>query len=173
MFTIKRKLYALLADGSGKSIKDFHQSWKDAGGLQGTGKSFKEYYRGSAPTTQQVGRSVISQAGTGSALANENKRVLDIQNQAAERRKNALAIDEKRGFRAGCKKGYNAGYKQGAATGYNAGQNSVGIMGGIKNTWNKAGTMGKIGMGAAGLAAAGTMAYGISNMLSGNKKKED
>lgn len=54
--------------------------------------------------------------------------------------------------------------------GYNKGQQSVGIMGGIKNTWNKAGTMGKIGMGAAGLAAAGTMAYGLGSMI--GKKKE-
>ena len=54
--------------------------------------------------------------------------------------------------------------------GVEKGSKSVGIGGGIKNTWNKAGTMGKVGMGAA--AVGGTYLLGKGLGLWGNSKKE-
>lgn len=51
---------------------------------------------------------------------------------------------------------------------YQMGQNSVGVMGGMRNTWSRMGTMGKVGTVAAGAAVAGLAMKG----LFGGKKKE-
>lgn len=52
-----------------------------------------------------------------------------------------------------------------AKAGFQRGANSVGIMGGIKNTFSKAGTAGKVGMIGAGLVGAGLLAKGIKNSI--------
>ena len=58
-------------------------------------------------------------------------------------------------------KGFNAGF--------NKGQNSVGVLQGMKNSWGRMGTLGKAGVIGAGVAATGLMAKGL---LSGSKKKD-
>ena len=63
-------------------------------------------------------------------------------------------------------KGYQAGMK----AGINQGAKSVGVIGGLKNTWRNTGTMGKAGMGAA--AVGGTYILGKGLGLWGNKKEE-
>lgn len=55
-------------------------------------------------------------------------------------------------------------------TGYNKGVNSTGITGGVRNTWNKAGTLGKAGMVAGSLAVTGLAVKGISSMFGNNNK---
>ena len=56
-----------------------------------------------------------------------------------------------------------------AKKGRAAGRNQVGIGGGIKNTWNKAGTMGKAGMVTAAAGATYLMGKGLG--LWGKKKE--
>lgn len=53
-------------------------------------------------------------------------------------------------------------------SGKRVGQSSVGVLGGLKNTWNRAGIGGKAGMGAA--AVGGTYLLGKGLGLWGNKK---
>lgn len=60
--------------------------------------------------------------------------------------------------------------KKASQQGFQRGAKSVGMMGGIKNTFNKAGTMGKAGMIGGGLLATGLIAKGL---FGGNKDKED
>lgn len=55
--------------------------------------------------------------------------------------------------------------------GQTQGQQSVGLLGGLKNTWNKSGTLGKIGMVGAGVLTAGLAAKGISSILSGRNRR--
>ena len=150
MFIIKRKLYTLLKDGSGISISDFKKHYDNLGGSEKLGKSFKEWYRGGAPTTQQIGGSSVAQGAVGSAISDVNG-VLD---QLDKQKQNVRKINK----------------VNGNSIAYNKGQKSVGVIGGIKNTWKKANTLGKVGMGMTGLAAAGTMAYGLNSMLK-NKKE--
>lgn len=52
-----------------------------------------------------------------------------------------------------------------AKAGFQRGANSVGVMGGLKNTFTKAGTAGKAGMIGAGLVGAGLLAKGIKDTL--------
>ena len=53
---------------------------------------------------------------------------------------------------------------------FNAGQKSVGVMGGMKNTWNRMGTMGKAGT----VAAAGlTAGLALKGLMSGRKKDKE
>lgn len=58
-----------------------------------------------------------------------------------------------------------------AKAGYQRGANSVGIMGGLKNTWNKAGMTGKAGMVAGGLALGGLAAKGLFGGNNNNKQQ--
>jgi hypothetical protein len=52
-----------------------------------------------------------------------------------------------------------------AKAGFQRGTKSVGILGGLKNTYAKAGTAGKAGMIGAGLVGAGLLAKGIKDTL--------
>lgn len=149
-FRLKRKTFALLSDGSGKSISDFKADYNKAGGLKGTGKSFKEYYRGGSPNTALVGGSAVSQGASGSAIANANKNIATAQaNRAAQRAKNIA----------------NPGAAA-ARAGFQRGQASVGIKQGAMNTWNRMGKMGKAGTVAA--AVGGT--YLLGKGLFGGRK---
>lgn len=149
-FRLKRKNFALLSDGSGRSISDFKNDYNKAGGLKGTGKSFKEFYRGGTPNTTLVGGSAISQGATGSAIANTNKNIAtSTANQAAQRAKNIA----------------NPGAAA-AKAGFARGRASVGIKQGAMNTWNRMGKMGKAGT-VAGIAA-GT--YMLGKGIFGGKK---
>jgi threonine synthase len=56
-----------------------------------------------------------------------------------------------------------------AKAGFQRGANSVGVMGGLKNTFAKAGTAGKAGMIGAGIVGAGLLAKGASSMFGGKK----
>ena len=149
-FRLKRKNFALLSDGSGRSISDFKNDYNKAGGLKGTGKSFKEFYRGGSPNTTLVGGSAISQGAAGSAIANTNKNIAtSTANQAAQRAKNIANP------RAAA-----------AKAGFARGQASVGIKQGAMNTWNRMGKVGKAGT-VAGIAA-GT--YMLGKGIFGGKK---
>ena len=69
-------------------------------------------------------------------------------------------------------KAYNMGKTSGVQVGMKAGQSSVGVMGGMKNTWNNMGAMGK---GATIAAAAGLTALaakGVKSMIDKKKDKE-
>lgn len=68
-------------------------------------------------------------------------------------------------------KAYNMGKTSGVQVGMKAGQSSVGIMGGMKNTWNNMGTAGKVGTAAAAIGATALAAKGIKSLF--DKKKED
>lgn len=152
-FKLKRKTFALLEDGSGKSLMDFHNEYKAAGGAKGTGKTFKEWYRGGSPNTTLVGGSAVSQGSTGSAIANTNKQITQKEAQRAAQRAKNIA---------------NPGAAA-AKAGFARGQASVGVKQGMINTWNRMGKVGKAGTIAGGAVAAGLMAKG----LFGGKKKDN
>jgi len=57
-----------------------------------------------------------------------------------------------------------------AKANFQRGANSVGVLGGIKNTYAKAGTVGKAGMIGAGVIGAGLLAKGAASMLGGKKE---
>ena len=59
-----------------------------------------------------------------------------------------------------------------AKAGFDRGAKSVGVMGGLKNTFAKAGTAGKAGMIGAGVIGAGLMAKGAASMFGGKKDKQ-
>lgn len=151
-FRLKRKTFALLSDGGGRSISDFKADYNKAGGAKGTGKTFKEFYRGGAANTTLVGGSVISQRAAGSAIGNTNKGIATTAaNNAANRAKNIA----------------NPGAAA-AKAGFTRGQASVGIKQGAMNTWNRMGKMGKVGT----IAAGATGAYLLGKGLFGGKKKD-
>ena len=133
MIILREKAYALLVDGSGKSMTDFHNEWK-ASGSKGT---FKEWYTG-----KNTGLSAANEKITKDAATRASQRAANIANPGAAAAK--------------------AGFQKGA--------NSVGVMGGLKNTWANAGKMGKAGMVAGGVAASALLAKGVGSVLS--KKKE-
>lgn len=151
IFRLKRKNFALLADGSGRSISDFKADYKKAGGLKGTGKSFKEYYRGGSPTVE-VGGSAISRGANGSAITNANNKIAkDTATRSAQRARNIA----------------NPGAAA-AKSAFSRGQASVGIKQGALNTWNRMGKMGKAGTIAAGATGAYLLGKGL---FGGNKDK--
>lgn len=69
-------------------------------------------------------------------------------------------------------KAYNVGLNTGQTQGFQQGQNSVGLMGGLKNTWNNTGTLGKAGMVAAGVGTAALAAKGVASMFGGRKRRK-
>ena len=146
-FRLKRKHYSLLKDGSGKSMLDFKTEFNKLGGQEKLGKSFKEWYRGSSPTTVEVGGSAVSQGASGSAIGNANA---SIAKQEAQRAAQRAANKANPGRRAAA----------------NAMKSKVGVMQGMKNTWGRMGTMGKVGT-VAGAATVGSLAL---KGLFGNKK---
>ena len=152
-FKLKRKTFAILNDGSGKSISVFKAEYDKAGGQKGTGKSFKEWYRGNSPSTVEVGGSAVSRGSTGSAIANTNKQIAQKEAQRAAQRAKNIA---------------NPGAAA-AKAGFARGQASVGVKQGMINTWNRMGKVGKAGTIAGGAVAAGLMAKG----LFGGKKKDN
>ena len=162
-FKLKRKTFALLGDGSGKSISQFKAEYEKAGGLKGTGKSFKDWYRGGSPSTVEVGGSAVSRGATGSAIANTNNQL--TQASATRQANRAANRANAAGVREAAMKARTAGYNKGLM----AGRNSVGIKQGALNTWKRMGTMGKAGTIAAGAVATGLMAKG----LFGGKKKDN
>ena len=56
--------------------------------------------------------------------------------------------------------------------GFQRGANSVGIMGGLKNTFAKAGTVGKTGLIGAGVLGTGLAAKGAYDLMSGKNKNQ-
>lgn len=88
-----------------------------------------------------------------------NKQNTQQITQKAQQRK----ITQSAPVKDATNKAFQAGQKQG--------QNSVGLMGGIKNTWNNSGTLGKAGMVAAGVGTAALAAKGIASMFGGRKRK--
>lgn len=98
------------------------------------------------------------------AVAQNGQNVAQQQAQRAANRKaniaNAPAVKEA-AVRARTQ-GYQAGQQAGAR--------SVGVMGGMKNTWNNAGTMGKAGMIAGGVALTGLALNGLRSKKSDKEK---
>ena len=163
-FILKRKNYTLLKDGSGKSILDFKTEFNKLGGQEKLGKSFKEWYRGSSPTTVEVGGSAVSQGASGSAIGNANAEIAKQQaERAAQRTANKVNAS---GVAAAAKKARTQGYN----TGYNKAANTIGVGQGMKNTWGRMGTMKKAGV-VAGVAAGGYL-LGKGLGLWGNNKEK-
>ena len=79
------------------------------------------------------------------------QNTLQRQTQRAANKANASGVKE------AVMKARTKGYK----AGMNAGTKSVGVMGGLKNTWNRSGALGKAGMVGTGLLATGLVAKGL------------
>ena len=62
---------------------------------------------------------------------------------------------------------YNAGKQEGFNSGFSKGQNSVGILGGAKNTWNSLSKNQQLGVAAGGAA----LAIGGAALLARNRRK--
>ena len=105
-----------------------------------------------------TGEGVSVANGAGKVTKNHNNNI----NQLIEKSQNTIKKDA-----ANVARRQNA-LKSSNKLAFEAGKSKVGVMGGLKNTWAKAGTMGKAGMIAGGVAAAGLMAKGAASMLSGN-----
>ena len=79
------------------------------------------------------------------------QNTLQRQTQRAANKANASGVKE------AAMKARTQGYQ----AGMNAGTKSVGVMGGLKNTWNRSGALGKAGMVGTGLLATGLVAKGL------------
>lgn len=83
------------------------------------------------------------------------QNTLQRQTQRAANKANASGVKE------AAMKARTQGYNAGVNAGMNAGAKSVGVMGGLKNTWNRSGALGKAGMVGTGLLATGLVAKGL------------
>ena len=95
-----------------------------------------------------------------------NREATRAANRAANKANSAAVAEAAKRARS---QGFNAGLSKGTAQGFKSGANSVGVWGGIKNTWNRPGIAGKAGLIAGGTALAGT-AYLAGKQLFGKKK---
>ena len=142
-FKLKRKLFFLATDGT---------SFTRAQAEDATGKT---------------GSAAIRDFRVSQATTNATNTATRATERAANKAVGTTAF--KQAAQTGGKEGVNA-LKSASKSAYTAGQTagakSVGLMGGFKNTWAKAGTGGKAGMALAGAAGLGLMAKG----LFGNKK---
>lgn len=93
------------------------------------------------------------------------------QNTGLNAANNQITADaaKKAATRAATQNSATLAGKKAAAAGFQRGANSVGVVGGLKNTFNRAGTLGKAGMLGAGAVATGLLAKG----LFGGKKDND
>jgi len=153
MIILRQKLYFLAADGSvmtGADIKAQQQkmapgtSLVDAKNALSTSQS---QANAAATAARQSERNALK------AVAKENPNAI----------KNVATKARAQGYQNGMAAGTQAGIKQGAA--------SVGIKGGIQNTWRNAGAMGKIGMAGAAAGGAILLAKGAKSLF--DKKNKD
>ena len=190
-FTLKRKVFALLAGGGGKSISQFKAEF-DAFKAQnpGSNQSFTEWYNGKnrdvvkmqASATERmkgVGGSATANtaygaAGSNSAIGQANQAIntADATRTATRNTiksnpnlQNRMAEVGKTSRQAGYNAGKTAGYNAGMTAGKNSATLNKQVM---KNTWNKLGTGGKVGVAAGAVALGGLAVKG----LVGNKKEK-
>lgn len=149
IYRLKRKVFALTADGGGVSLDSLKTEWTNGGGKEKLG-SFKDWYKGKDTGLNAVNTGIKDKAAKDAAMRAANKANADGVKNAAMRARTS-------GYNAGM----NAGMKQGAA--------SVGIKQGALNSWNRMGTMGKVGT--VGALAGGALLAGKA--LFGGKKKEE
>lgn len=151
MIILRQKNYALLADGSGKSISDYKQQFNQAGGKDKLGMSFTDWYK-----------------GQGTGVAADNNKITQAAAQRATQRKanQDFAKANPNAFKNVATKartqGYNAGVK--------AGQSQVGLKQGAINTWKGMNNTQK-GL-AIGTAAAATLGTGMMIARNRRKRKE-
>lgn len=145
MIILRQKNYALLADGSGKSISEYKQQFNQAGGKDKLGMSFTDWQ------------------GTG--VAADNNKITQVAAQRATQRKanQDFAKANPNAFKNVATKaktqGYNAGVK--------AGKSQVGLKQGALNTWNGMSQNQKIATGVIGGAAV----LGTGMMIARNRRK--
>lgn len=148
MIILRQKNYALLADGSGKSISEYKQQFNQAGGKDKLGMSFTDWYK-----------------GQGTGVAADNNKITQAATQRATQRKanQDFAKANPNAFKNVATKaktqGYNAGVK--------AGKSQVGLKQGALNTWNGMSQNQKIATGVIGGAAV----LGTGMMIARNRKK--
>lgn len=146
-FKLKRKLFFLDQNGNVVTAEQIMEMKKQQGG------------------TYKNALSAISKNNATQDAINAEVRATtrNLNKQSNAQFKQLGATGDKSGINA--LKQQNA-FKGAAQGGFKAGQNSVGVMQGMKNTWNRMGTMGKAGT-VAGAAVVGGLAL---KGLFGSKK---
>ena len=91
-------------------------------------------------------------------LSGENNQI-NAQTVARQQQRAARVKQTQGAYKQGRQAGFNKGFAKG--------QSQTGIMGGIKNTWAKSGTLGKAGMVGAGVLATGLAAKGVASVFGG------
>ena len=129
-----------------------------------TGSEIAAYRKANGGTARNaleaIGQSKTASANQAAAIRTETRAL----NKASH---DSFAKMGKAGNTAGIKNLKATNAVQGT---FNAGQKSVGVVGGMKNTWNRMGTMGKAGT----VAAAGlTAGLALKGLMSGRKKNKE
>jgi hypothetical protein len=119
--------------------------------------------------TNNLGMKASYEALKGQAQQKMNQ---DIAQRATERAANKAVGTQafKQAAQTGGKDAVNQ-LSNAATNAYKSGQGSVGLMGGLKNTWAQSGKMGKAGMVAAGTGLGLAAAKGLGLFGGSNKNK--
>ena len=149
------------AKANNMSVKDAYGALKAQRAGQGIGQEAfkagdKSLFRADTIRATKDSAGVLGQSAGGKFGFN-NYKALATSSSAANTKFN---------------KAYNMGKTSGVQVGMKAGQSSVGIMGGMKNTWNSMGTAGRVGTAAAAIGATALAAKGVKSLFD-KKKKED
>lgn len=156
-FVLKRKLFFLGLNGEVITGGQMRQALGKQGALSGA--------------DGQLGKADVLKKPTTPALTEQTKTAFEnfklksgIDSQAKEAQKaaqRALNKTNSEGIKKAAMRARTQGFNAGKKQGFNAGQRSVGVMQGMKNTWGRMGTAGKIGTAAAGVAATGLALKGL------------
>ncbi len=168
-YSLKRKLFAgtaaqiqtaqgLLVDQNGKTIKGMGSAKKTLNqNIKKYDASKKEIFKQYEKYKKGLTGEALEKANFSDWARNEGKQYLESAQSA---RKTTLGTVNNIGAVRG-KNVNNIANWNGA---YNMGAKSTGILGGIKNTWAKAGMGGKAGMVAGGLALGGLAIKGATSL---------
>ena len=153
-FKLKRKLFFLGPNGEVITGKEVMAMKKKQGG-----------------TLKDALRKVRSENAIQNAINTEvSAATKDLNKQSNAQFKQLGAAGNREGINALKQQNALKGATQG---GFKAGQNSVGAMQGMRNTWNNMGTMSKVGTVAAGATVAGLALKGLLGGKKKRKKDED
>lgn len=148
-FVLKRKLFFLGLNGEVITGDQMRQALGKTGVI--SGKDGK------------LGNASVLGKPTTPALTDQTKTA--FENAKLKSGIESQAKEAQRSTERALNKANSGGVKNAAmrarTQGFNAGQRSVGVMQGMKNTWGRMGTAGKVGTAAAGVAATGLALKGL------------
>lgn len=148
-FVLKRKLFFLGLNGEVITGDQMRQALGKTGVISGK--------------DGQLGKASVLGKPTTPALTEQTKTA--FENAKLKSGIDSQAKEAQRAAERALNKANSGGVKNAAmrarTQGFNAGQRSVGVMQGMKNTWGRMGTAGKIGTVATGVTATGLALKGL------------